>query len=328
MSSSGTTLFNPSVADFGLDAFERIGVYAPSLEAKHMHSLRRSTNLVVGRFALRGVNLWKVDVQPTLIDLIPGTPTYALDKNVVGMLDTYVRTPPNAPISTTSSTSGSIIPYLVGKPIAQIATFYTTEGESLVRVNQPGNDFTQGEYASIIYPVVVGGVTLGGVYTVISIIDADNFTIDAGYPATSTSQVTINGTIGTDIILTPISRNDYAAIPNKMNQGRPTSYWFERTITPQVTIWPVTDNTGPYQLQTYLMRQIEDANPAGAQTMNLPYRANYAFVAALAYDLALKFMPMLAPALKTEAAEAWSEFADEDIEHVAFFISPDFSGYG
>jgi hypothetical protein len=43
----------------------------------------------------------------------------------------------------------------------------------------------------------------------------------------------------TDIFLWPISRNDYAFLPDKEDEGRPTTYWFNRAIYPTITVWPV-----------------------------------------------------------------------------------------
>ena len=45
---------------------------------------------------------------------------------------------------------------------------------------------------------------------------------------------------GVDRILTPISRSDYAAIPNKRNQAQPTTYWYDRTEEPALYLWPLS----------------------------------------------------------------------------------------
>lgn len=57
-----------------------------------------------------------------------------------------------------------------------------------------------------------------------------------GQPQVATQQT---GMQWTDIFLWPISRNDYAFQPNKEEQGRPTTYWFNRAIYPTITVWPV-----------------------------------------------------------------------------------------
>lgn len=57
-----------------------------------------------------------------------------------------------------------------------------------------------------------------------------------GQPQVATQQA---GMQWTDIFLWPISRNDYAFQPNKEEQGRPTTFWFNRAIYPTITVWPV-----------------------------------------------------------------------------------------
>jgi hypothetical protein len=328
MAASGTTAFSPFVSDFVLDAYRRCGVKPTSLEIDHMISARMSSNLVLANWTTLGVNLWKVDTQPTIIDLVQGTAVYPLDPNVVGLLDCYIRTPQSPPAQTTAPT-GNIIPFLVGNPISMNATFITTAGSNIVTVDLIAHGFTVGEFVSILNPVVVGGLTMGGVYEVISVPNANSFTLNSTFNATSNSQVTVNGgSAAIDLLLYPLSRNDYAAIPQKGQQGRPTSIWFQREINPQITIWPEPDAVAPYQFQGYLLRQIQDANPVGGQTMDIPYRAFYAFVTALAQDLAVKVAPERLPMLTPIAMAAWQSFSDADREVVSVYMCPDFSGYG
>lgn len=319
MSSSGTTAFNPFVSDIVIDAFQRCKIKAGALTAEHMYSARTSCNLVLNRMVLRGVNLWKVDPIPTVIDLTANLGTYPLTADVVGVLDTTRRTGIMALISGAAGTP----------QFPSNATFSTVSASSTVSVKQAGHGFIAAEMITINEPVIVGGLTLIGNYLVATTPDSNDFTFNAGTNAASTASNTVPGSIGTDIILTPISRSDYAAIPNKSVTGAPTVYYFNREISPSLTLWPVPPPNNPFQLQTYLLRQIQDANPVGGQTLDLPYRAFYAFTAGLAYDLALKWVDELprVALLKAEAAEAWQEFSDDDREKVSLYFTPDFSSY-
>jgi hypothetical protein len=50
---------------------------------------------------------------------------------------------------------------------------------------------------------------------------------------------TTNGGVNNDLIISPISRSEYLALPNKAQQGgRPTQYYLQRTITPVLYLWP------------------------------------------------------------------------------------------
>lgn len=322
--SSGTTSYNPFAQDLVIDAYERQGIY--ELETRHWVSARRTCNLLlISDWSNRGINLWKIDTVPTVIDLVQGTRSYLLPTNTVGMFDTMVHTPANL---SQGNASDSIIPLLVGTPVPQASQITTTQGSNIVKITWPANGLSALTSISILSPIVIGGLTLGGVYTILSVLDVNNFVINVTFNATASQTITVNGTGGIDILMTPISRNDYAAIAYKDSQGQPTTYWFQREIVPQVSIWPVADSSGPYQLQTYLMRQIEDVNPTGGQTLNLVQRFYYAFVSDLARDLSIKWAPDKYQMLKAEADAAWDRAQATDIEDVSLFVLPNLSGYG
>ena len=49
----------------------------------------------------------------------------------------------------------------------------------------------------------------------------------------------------TDRAMYPISRSEYSTYPQKTLQSFPTVYWYDRLISPTITIWPVPDGSGP-----------------------------------------------------------------------------------
>ena len=59
-----------------------------------------------------------------------------------------------------------------------------------------------------------------------------------------------------DLILYSMSRSEYAAIPNKLTQSRPTSYWLDKLITPILNLWQVPDQSSYYTLTVYMMTSI------------------------------------------------------------------------
>ena len=75
----------------------------------------------------------------------------------------------------------------------------------------------------------------------------------------------VNGSVETDRIILPISRSEYANYPNKAQQGFPTTFWFDRLISPTVTLWPVPDGTSATYLKYYRVRQIQDVAFASGQ---------------------------------------------------------------
>lgn len=135
------------------------------------------------------------------------------------------------------------------------------------------------------------------------------------------------GGVTTDIYMTPISRTDYASFPDKTQQGQPTIYWFDRTITPTVYLWQVPDATGVYDFKFYRVRQNEDAYLDGGQTLSAPYRFYDAFVAGLAARLAVIYAPDRAAMLQGMADRAWKEAREQDEEMAPIYISPQLGGY-
>jgi hypothetical protein len=119
----------------------------------------------------------------------------------------------------------------------------------------------------------------------------------------------------TDIYLTPISRTDYASYSSKFVSGNPTTYFYERLLSPTITIWPVINATG-YVINYYACSQVQDAALQSGQTPDVPYLWNDAFVAGLAYRLARTYAPDLEQTRKADAMEAWTVAATQNVENV------------
>mgnify|MGYP003349432222 CR=1 FL=1 len=131
-----------------------------------------------------------------------------------------------------------------------------------------------------------------------------------------------------DRIIMPISRTEYASYPNKEQQGFPTVYWFDRLISPTVTLWPVPNtNNGPTTLSYYRVIRIEDSNFTNAQTVNIPYLWLEPFAYGLAQRLATIWAPDKAGLLKGLADEAYQIAAEQNIETAQQYISPQLMGY-
>lgn len=147
---------------------------------------------------------------------------------------------------------------------------------------------------------------------------------------------TVNGN-GTgqnsDRIMVPITRTQYAMIPNKLTPGIPTQYWFERLLIPQITIWNAPQSGAPtYELNWFGLQRIQDALPVSGQTPDLVNRGLDALCACLAHRIAPKIVPraewaIVMPELKERADQAWSEWATNDNELGPMTITPNVGGY-
>lgn len=138
---------------------------------------------------------------------------------------------------------------------------------------------------------------------------------------------TTSGGQAVDLIMFPISRTDYASFSNKTTEGLPTVFWFQRDITPKVTVWQPPDANGPYTFKYYRVRQAFDANVQGGLNVEIPYRFLDAFAAGLAARLAEIYAPDRYDKLMASADKAWALAAIQDEENTQIYISPAIGGF-
>jgi hypothetical protein len=130
-----------------------------------------------------------------------------------------------------------------------------------------------------------------------------------------------------DRVIMPVSRTEYASYPNKEQQGFTTVFWFDRLISPTVTLWPVPDGYSAQTLKYYRVRQIQDANLQNAQNVEIPYLWLEAFAYGLASRVAQIWSPDKLQFLKPLADEAYQIAAAQNVETAQQYISPMISGY-
>jgi hypothetical protein len=137
---------------------------------------------------------------------------------------------------------------------------------------------------------------------------------------------TVSGTVNTDRIILPISRTEYASYPNKTQQGFPTTYWFDRLLSPTITLWPVPDGNEA-SLTYYSVYRLQDANMNGTENLDIPPIWMEAMIYGLAERLAQIWAPEKVALMKPMADESYSIAANQNIETASQFISPQLSGY-
>ena len=135
-----------------------------------------------------------------------------------------------------------------------------------------------------------------------------------------------NGQQEIDRIMTPISRTEYANYPNKQQQGSPTVAWYDRLLSPSVTLWPAPDGQQA-AFKYYRLRQTQDSNLSGGQQVEIPAYFLEAYVFGLATRLAMIWAPERAPSLKPMADEAWGVATRQGVETANLYISPRLEGY-
>ena len=124
----------------------------------------------------------------------------------------------------------------------------------------------------------------------------------------------------TDFELVRISRGEYATIPNKTTQGRPSQYYFDRQIAPVINLWNVPENSTD-QLIYYFVQRIDDAD-ALVNTTDMPFRFYPCMVAGVAYYIGMKRAPDRLQMLKAVYEEEFQRAADEDEGRTPLKLQP------
>jgi hypothetical protein len=135
-----------------------------------------------------------------------------------------------------------------------------------------------------------------------------------------------SGSSQLDLPLQRVALQTYAAVPNKLIEGRPLQVCVDRQRdAPNLLLWPVPGSTeaSTYTIVYWRLRRIEDAGH-GSNTQDVPFRLVPAMVAGLAYYLAMKVpggLERLA-ILKQQYDEAWMLAAEEDREKTSVRFIP------
>lgn len=241
---------------------------------------------------------------------------------VASVVDTNTFTITSPVAATSTVNNGGVVP-----------EFTAVAGQAAIQVTLPNHGETVNSLFNVAASTTVGGITLYGAYTVTGVTSSSVFGIstlqncitnDTQYENTGLVQILAQeeSVQPIDYIMTPLGRTDYADIPNKAVQGRPTSYWYDRIQNQTITLWQVPDGNGPYQLQAYRMRRLQDASPTMGQLPDVPYRALDALCGQMAVRLAMKYNKQLLPIIKADADAAFNALMDEDRERAQIYLIP------
>ena len=290
MAVSGSKDFEPNVAEYVEEAFERCGLeFRTGYDSA---TARRSLNFLFADWANRGLNRWTIEqVSQTLADGISEYP--------VGTITATVG----------ASGSLSVGETITGGTSAVTASIITKPTSTTVTLTVPSGTFTSGE-------TITGGTS--GASTTIS-----------ASPSLVDTQATIDilsGVVrrsGSDLSVTRISRDDYLSIATKTTAGRPTQFYVNRQITPTVQVWPEPENSTDIFIYDRLVR-IDDADTA-VDTVQVPFRFSPCLAAGLAYYIALKKSPERVQLLKGLYEEEFVRAAEEDRDKASLNLVPSYT---
>jgi len=133
------------------------------------------------------------------------------------------------------------------------------------------------------------------------------------------TDIIIRDSSNNDFSTTSISRSTYWNYAVKTTSGRPSQYYFERTINPTLYLYPAADTT--YTLIYYALVRMADS---GAYTNNaeIPFRFLPCLTAGLAYYIAMKKAPDRIGMLKQIYEDEFQRAAAQDGERTSLFLTP------
>lgn len=141
--------------------------------------------------------------------------------------------------------------------------------------------------------------------------------------------VILDTNTSTDTNITRISREKFLNIPNKGSTGRPSQWYLERGADhPVLNLW-LTPSLATYTFKYNCMTRIQDISQA-VDEVHMPFRFYEAFVAGLAFNIAVKKPQVPADkvmSLKSYYDECFAEASAEDRDKVSLTIIPDVSMY-
>ena len=125
---------------------------------------------------------------------------------------------------------------------------------------------------------------------------------------------------GSDITLSRISRDGYLTIPNKSSEGRPSQFFLDRQITPELYLYSTPENSTDTIVYDALVR-MDDADDL-TNTVDMPFRFYPCLAAGLAYYVALKRSPDRIQMLKAIYEEEFERARTEDRDRSSFNVTP------
>ena len=125
---------------------------------------------------------------------------------------------------------------------------------------------------------------------------------------------------GSDITLSRISRDGYLTIPNKSSEGRPSQFFLDRQITPELYLYSTPENSTDTIVYDALVR-MDDADDL-TNTVDMPFRFYPCLAAGLAYYIALKRSPDRIQMLKAIYEEEFDRARTEDRDRSSFNVTP------
>jgi hypothetical protein len=293
MAVSGSKNFELAVDDYIEEAYERCGLEIRT--GYDLKTAKRSLNLLFADWANRGLNRWTISQETvTLADGIGNYPLGTLTMTV------------------TASGSFTVSETITGSSSGATAKITSKPSSTSLAITVPSGTFTASE--------TITGSSSSATTTVSSAVSFMD--VQASIDILSAVIRQNSGSSNqTDTALTRIGRDAYLSLASKKNEARPSQFYVDRQITPQIRLWSVPESSTAYELVFDRLKRIDDADDYN-NTVEIPFRFYPCLAAGLAYYLSLKRAPDRIQILKTLYEEEFDRAASEDRDRTSLKLLP------
>lgn len=309
-------------------ALRRIGISATAQTPEIVGIAVDNLFLLLTNLASKGLNLWQIDKR--IIPTVAGQLLYPLPTGTIDVLNmAYARC--TYQTGTDSSGVDNYTVQLASATAIQRVGFTLSVLPTLVGITIQGSSdgVTWHDTTTIPNNELPAVNTLA--YYDVGISDATGYAYwrlyAGGATFTATELLLINQI--SELPIMQMNRDDYTALPNKYIQGRPSvNYYFEKLVSPQVSLWPVPNNSVD-MVVLWRYRQIQDVGTL-TQTLEIPMRWYDAIIWQLALLLCYE-IPNVDPnkaQMVMQAAQGFLAISEGgETDGSPIFIAPAIRGY-
>lgn len=304
-------------------AFRRVKVLPSAQTPETVLIAKECLYMLLLNLGNRGLNLWCVE--KALIGLVPGQATYETAKGTLDVLNVIYTQPTLAAMEFSVTPNGGMVSGAVEKALRvgfKLSSDYT--GVLNIASSEDGVAFT-------IIKSIPSASYRGDQYYWIDLdrsVSAAYFAIAGLSPFPNLLDIKI-ATVLYDLPMTQWNRDTYSAINAKNQPGHPsTSYFFEKKLTPTLTIWPVPD-VDTNHLTIYRHRQPQDVGSL-VQQLEIPQRWLDGIIWLLAARLCFELPSVdanVAQMVVTMADKQVFEAEQSETDGAAMYLTPRISVY-
>lgn len=304
-------------------AVRRCGLLPSTQTPETVKIAQESLFYLLVHLSSRGINLWCVDQQ--IIPLVAGQRTYVLPPGTIDVLNANYSMPTYVSGALTTDATSATLSFS-SSPALRVGFTPSVGGTTSIALSTSTDGVTFTAVKTLESATYIAGqqilVDIDGAPAVVAVkVSAPAaFSFSSVVVASATYEQTVQ----------QISRDDWTALPNKSQSGRPsTNFYYEKLVAPQVTLWPVPNNSTDH-LVVWRHRQVKDITTSLQASLDIPARWLEPIIWQLAVRLAVE-LPQVDPARRQEVIQLAERYLIEgewnETDHGPVFLTPRISAY-